>query len=66
MAEKLSKKATIIEVARHAGVSPATAGRVLGDYGYASTAIQERVRKAAEALGYRPNRLARGLITGKT
>ena len=28
--------------------------------------IQERVRKAAEALGYRPNRLARGLITGKT
>jgi LacI family transcriptional regulator len=63
---KSSKKATIIEVARRAGVSTATAGRVLGSYGYASEAIQKKVRAAAEALGYRPNRLARGFKTGKT
>ncbi|WP_352540703.1 LacI family DNA-binding transcriptional regulator [Mesorhizobium sp. M0018] len=61
-----SKNATIIEVARRAGVSSATAGRVLGDYGYSSPEVQEKVRAAASALGYRPNRLAKGLITGKT
>ncbi len=66
LATKPSKQVTIIEVARRAGVSPATAGRVLGAYGYASNAIQKKVRAAALALGYRPNRLARGLITGKT
>lgn len=66
MTKKSSKNATIIEVARRAGVSPATAGRVLGDYGYSSSEVQEKVRAAAAALGYRPNRLAKGLITGKT
>jgi LacI family transcriptional regulator len=38
----------------------------LGSYGYSSEVIRDRVNQAAEALGYRPNRLARGLITGKT
>jgi LacI family transcriptional regulator len=66
MAEKRARKATITEVARLAGVSTATAGRVLGGYGYASEDIRNRVRSAAEALGYRPNLLARGLITGRT
>ena len=64
--DKRTKKATIIEVARLAGVSTATAGRVLGSYGYASTAIQKKVRDAADILGYRPNRLARGFKTGRT
>ncbi|MBN9045203.1 MAG: LacI family DNA-binding transcriptional regulator [Rhizobiales bacterium] len=59
-------KVTIAEVAKLAGVSTATAGRVLGDYGYSRQEIKDRVRKAAEELGYRPNLLARGLITGKT
>jgi LacI family transcriptional regulator len=66
MAEKRSDKITIIEVARRAGVSTATAGRVLGGYGYASDENKEKVRAVAEELGYRPNLLARGLITGKT
>lgn len=66
MQEKPSKKATIIEVAKRAGVSTATAGRVLGSYGYTSSEIQQRVRMAADELGYRPNRLARGFKTGKT
>lgn len=57
---------TIADVARLAGVSTATAGRVLGGYGYASEARREQVMRAAEALGYRPNALARSLITGKT
>jgi LacI family transcriptional regulator len=59
-------KASLVEVALRAGVSTATAGRVLGGYGYTSDEVRDRVREAAAALGYRPNRLARGLITGKT
>ena len=66
MADRRGEKATIIEVAKLAGVSTATAGRVLGSYGYASDEIKERVRRSAEKLGYRPNLVARGLITGKT
>ncbi|WP_245197414.1 LacI family DNA-binding transcriptional regulator [Labrys sp. LIt4] len=59
-------KATIADVARAAGVSTATAGRVLGGYGYTSEEKKEQVLKAAQDLGYRPNALARGLITGQT
>jgi len=59
-------KATITDVARRAGVSTATAGRVLGSYGYSSAEMKARVQDAAEALGYSPNQLARSLITGRT
>ncbi len=61
-----TRKATITDVARLAGVSTATAGRVLGGYGYSSSEKREKVLKAAEELGYRPNQLARSLITGRT
>lgn len=59
-------KATIADVARAAGVSTATAGRVLGGYGYTSEEKKDQVLKAARSLGYRPNALARSLITGQT
>lgn len=58
--------ATIADVARLAGVSTATAGRVLGQYGYSSAEKRARVMAAAEELDYRPNVLARGLMTGST
>lgn len=57
---------SIVEVARAAGVSTATAGRVLGGYGQASTASRAKVEDAARRLGYRPNGLARSLIHGST
>ena len=60
------RKATIADVARRAGVSTATAGRVLGGYGYSSGEKRDLVMKAAEDLGYRANQLARSLITGRT
>ncbi|OLP59862.1 alanine racemase [Xaviernesmea oryzae] len=66
MSDRQRDKITIAEVAKRAGVSTATAGRVLGDYGYSRQEIKDKVRKAAEELGYRPNLLARSLITGKT
>jgi DNA-binding LacI/PurR family transcriptional regulator len=58
--------ATVQDVAKVAGVSTATAARALGGYGSVSAAAQDRVRAAAEQLGYRPNGLARSMITGVT
>jgi LacI family transcriptional regulator len=60
------RSTTIVDVARKAGVSTATAGRVLGGYGYSSEEKRTRVLQAAEELGYSPNQLARSLITGRT
>ena len=39
---------------------------MLGGYGYTSEEKKEQVLKAAQNIGYRPNALARRLITGKT
>ncbi|UNO43286.1 LacI family DNA-binding transcriptional regulator [Streptomyces sp. MST-110588] len=61
-----SRPATIPDVAREAGVSRSTASRALADYGSVSPAARERVRAAAEKLGYRANQLARSMITGRT
>lgn len=57
---------TVSDVAKQAQVSKATAARVLGDYGAVSDAVRDRVQAAAEALGYRPNELARSMNTGKS
>ena len=57
---------TITEVARLAGVSPATASRALNNRGGISDETVRRVRHAAEKLGYQPNPLARGLLNGKS
>jgi LacI family transcriptional regulator len=66
MSERRADKTTIADVARLAGVSTATAGRVLGGYGYTSEEIRDKVKKSADMLGYRPNLLARSLITGRS
>ena len=53
---------TLTEVARLAGVSPATASRVLnGSARKPGPGVSERVRQAAEALGYIPNAQAQAL-----
>lgn len=59
-------KATIIDVARAAGVSPATVSRVLTGAKAVSTDLEGRVRAAVERLGYRPNPAAQGLLRGTT
>ncbi|SDR28280.1 LacI family DNA-binding transcriptional regulator [Thermostaphylospora chromogena] len=58
--------ATIRDVARAAGVSPSTVSRALAMSDLVSPATIERVRRAAASLGYEPNPVARGLITGRT
>lgn len=57
---------TIKDVARLAGVSPATVSLVLSNKGQVSEETRRRVLEAAQKLGYRPNVLARNLVKGKT
>src|SRR6476619_4042004 len=58
--------ASISEVARLAGVSTATASRVVSSSDYpVSAAARERVLEAARMLDYVPNALARGLLKSR-
>lgn len=57
---------TVADVARRAGVSKATAARVLGGYGTVSDRVSEAVTAAARSLDYRPNELARSMTTGRS
>ncbi|MDU4697459.1 MULTISPECIES: LacI family DNA-binding transcriptional regulator [Paenibacillus] len=54
------------EIARLAGVSKSTASRVISGNGYASPEVKERVLQAAETLRYKPNAVARAMVTKRT
>ncbi|MCA4132592.1 LacI family DNA-binding transcriptional regulator [Arthrobacter sp. M4] len=60
--------ATIVDVARHAGVSIATASRALSGAAGRKVppATAEKVHSAANSLGYRPNAAARALVGSST
>jgi DNA-binding LacI/PurR family transcriptional regulator len=62
----LPDKVTAHDVARLAGVSQSAVSRVFTPGASASKATVAKVRAAAEQLGYRPNPLARAMITGRT
>lgn len=62
----MANKVRAADVARRAGVSQPTVSRVFTPGGSVSKAVAERVRQAARELGYRPNTLARSLITGRS
>ncbi len=56
---------TIEDVARLAGVSRATASRVINDAPGASGPLRSRVQQAVTQLDYRPNETARALASGR-
>ncbi|PMS33285.1 LacI family transcriptional regulator [Trinickia symbiotica] len=56
---------TINEVARHAGVTPATVSNVLRSRGRVGAETRQRVLDAIDALGYRPHLAARALAEGR-
>lgn len=60
-----SGRITSFHVAKKAGVSQSAVSRVFSGAS-ASKATIDKVRAAAEELGYRPNSLARAMITGKS
>ncbi|MGV9371160.1 LacI family DNA-binding transcriptional regulator [Micromonospora tulbaghiae] len=64
MGTPTARPATLDDVARDAGVSRATASRVLGGYGFTSVDARARVRAAAERLDYVPDLAARALVRG--
>jgi DNA-binding LacI/PurR family transcriptional regulator len=64
--EEVMVPVTIQDVAREAGVSVSTVSRALAAPEMVREATRLHVVETANRLGYRPNRAARGLITGKT
>jgi len=65
-AEAAHRPPTIIDVAAYAGVSKSVVSRVLRADPAVSPARREAVLVAAEALGYRPNAVARSLVQRRT
>lgn len=55
---------TLAQVAKLAGVSVKTASRVFNGERYVAEATTEKVQRAADMLGFRPNRIARELRQG--
>lgn len=65
LAKPVENKVTSLEVAARAGVSQSAVSRVFSGAS-ASAETRAKVRAAADALGYRPNVIARSLITGRS
>lgn len=62
----MSKKVTIYDVAREAGVSLATVSRVINDSAVVKAKTRDRVLETIQRLDFKPNQIARGLATSKT
>ncbi|MDR3475510.1 MAG: LacI family DNA-binding transcriptional regulator [Devosia sp.] len=60
------KAPTLRDVAREAGVSVAAASYSLSGGGTIGEEVRARVRQVAERIGYRPNRSAQAVRTGRT
>jgi LacI family transcriptional regulator len=56
------RRTTIVDVARHAGVSIKTVSRVFNGQPHVTPEVTRRVREAALAVNYHPNMLARALV----
>ena len=65
MAES-SVPARIVDVDALAGVAPGTASKALNGTGQLRAETRERVRRAAEQLGFTPDSLGRGLSSGRS
>lgn len=66
MTEPRDRPPTIYDVAEAAGVAASTVSRAFSRPGRVNAATAERIRSAANRLGYRVNPLARALPTGRS
>lgn len=57
---------TLRDVARKAGVSVKTVSRVVNNQGEISEETRQRIASVIREMGYRPNLVARGLVTQRT
>lgn len=66
MNRKASNRPSIVEVARKAGVSPATVSRAFNQPGLLKPDTLARIEAVARSDGFRPNRVGRSLRAGST
>lgn len=64
--ERPTKRVTVVDVARAAGVSPGTVSNAISGKRKVDHDTQRRIQEAVESLGYRPNLAARRMRTGRT
>ncbi len=57
---------SIVDIAAAAGVAPSTVSRALQDHPRISPARRAQIKALAEQMGYRPNQVARSLVTGRS
>jgi len=62
----MSGRITSSEVAKRAGVSQSAVSRVFTPGASASAKTVEKVRRIADEMGYRPNFIARAMVSGKS
>jgi LacI family transcriptional regulator len=60
------RQVTLNDVAEDAGVSYQTVSRVVNEHPSVADDTRERVLRSIAKLGYRPNRIARGLVTQRS
>lgn len=60
------KRITILDIAKELNITFSTVARALNDHPAISAATKQAVRETADRLGYRPNRVASSLRSGKT
>jgi len=60
------KKITIVDIAKELNITFSTVARALNDHPAISAATKKAVRETADRLGYRPNKVASSLRSGKT
>jgi DNA-binding LacI/PurR family transcriptional regulator len=66
MTPEISPSVTSVDVAKRAGVSQSAVSRTFTPGASVSAKTKEKVLKAAHDLGYRPNALARAMISGRS
>ncbi len=58
--------ATLKEIANTLGLSPATVSRALNGFPEVNAKTRQAVQDAADKMGYRPNQLAKKLVSGRS
>lgn len=58
--------ATIKDIAKQLGISPATVSRALNGFPEVRAETRKQVQETAAALGYRPNQIAQKLVSGRS
>ena len=58
--------ATLKQIGAELGLSPATVSRALNGFPEVNQKTRDKVRETADRLGYKPNRVAQRLVTGRS